>query len=76
MEVELPPNFKPTSLKAGPTVPALDLGIHNVQGINVWANTAPRGWGSMQRKSRAYHRRRIKTEGKAKVVAAGWGTAR
>ena len=71
MEVELPPNFKPTSLKAGPTVPALDLGIHNVQGINVWANTAPRGWGSMQRKSPAcaYHRRRIKTEGKAKVVA-------
>jgi hypothetical protein len=29
------------------------LGIHNVQGIKVWANTAPRGWGSIQRK---YHR--------------------
>ena len=49
----LPANYKPTSLKAGPMVNPLDLGIHNVQGINVWANTAPRGWGSIQRK---YHR--------------------
>jgi glucan biosynthesis protein len=49
-DVELPANYKPTSLKAGPMVNPLDLGIHNVQGINVWANTAPRGWGSIQRK--------------------------
>jgi hypothetical protein len=56
MEVELPPNYKPTSLKVGPSVSTLDLGIHNVQGINVWANTAPRGWGSMQREFIEYQR--------------------
>jgi hypothetical protein len=54
-DVELPANYKPTSLKAGPMVNPLDLGIHNVQGINVWANTAPRGWGSIQRKSDSTH---------------------
>merc|ERR1712012_433006 len=38
-----------TSLKGRSFTPSLDLGCHNVQGINVWANTAPRGWGSAQR---------------------------
>merc|ERR1719244_1540353 len=42
--MELPPNFKHTSLKGRSYTPSLDLGIHNVQGINVWANSAPRGW--------------------------------
>merc|ERR1719285_1545553 len=44
-EIEFPDNFKRTSLRATCTTPILDLGCHNVQGINVWANTAPRGWG-------------------------------
>merc|ERR1719289_105953 len=43
-DIELPPNFKHTSLKGRSFTPSLDLGIHNVQGINVWANSAPRGW--------------------------------
>merc|ERR1719215_2419782 len=45
---ELPPNFKRTDLKQRSFTPSLDLSCHNVQGINVWANTAPRGWGAQK----------------------------
>merc|ERR1719342_1155856 len=45
-QMELPPNYKHTDLKARSYSPSLDLGVHNVQGINVWANTAPRGWST------------------------------
>jgi len=48
-EISFPENFQHTSLKQRSFTPSLDLGCHNVQGINVWANTAPRGWGSAQR---------------------------
>merc|ERR1719204_895222 len=44
-QIDFPDNFKHTSLKARSNTPSLDLSCHNVQGINVWANTAPRGWG-------------------------------
>ena len=47
-QIDFPPNFQHTSLKGRSYTPSLDLGCHNVQGINVWANTAPRGWGSNQ----------------------------
>jgi len=47
-EIELPPNFKQCSLKGRSFTPSLDLGIHNVQGINVWANSAPRGWNAQK----------------------------
>ena len=47
-EISFPENFQHTSLKQRSFTPSLDLGCHNVQGINVWANTAPRGWGSAQ----------------------------
>merc|ERR1719471_680919 len=45
-QIDFPQDFQHTSLKARSYTPSLDLGCHNVQGINVWANTAPRGWGS------------------------------
>merc|ERR1719454_1947940 len=45
-QIDFPDNFKHTSLKARSNTPSLDLSVHNVQGINVWANTAPRGWSS------------------------------
>merc|ERR1719438_35559 len=48
-EISFPENFQHTSLKQRSFTPSLDLGCHNVQGINVWANTAPRGWASAQR---------------------------
>merc|ERR1719323_1203217 len=48
-QLDLPPNFQHANIKGRPFTPSLDLGCHNVQGINVWANTAPRGWGSAQR---------------------------
>merc|ERR1712106_512735 len=52
-EVELPNNLKRTDLKnRGCSTPGIDLGCHNTQGINVWANTAPRGWGTLKRESR------------------------
>merc|ERR1712106_816385 len=54
-EVELPNNLKRTDLKnRGCSTPGIDLGYscHNTQGINVWANTAPRGWGTLKRESR------------------------
>jgi len=52
-EFELPNNMRRTDLKSrGCATPGLDLGCHNSQGINVWANTAPRGWGTLKRESR------------------------
>merc|ERR1719225_772295 len=45
-QIDFPQDFQHTSLKARSYTPSLDLGCHNVQGINVWDNTAPRGWGS------------------------------
>ena len=45
-QIDFPENFQHTSLKARSFTPSLDLGVHNVQGINVWANTAPRGWST------------------------------
>jgi len=41
---ELPPNFKPCSLKGRPFTPTFDTSCHNNRGIDVWANHAPRGW--------------------------------
>merc|ERR1719210_677919 len=43
-QIDFPDNFKHTSLKARSNTPTLDLSCHNVQGINVWANT-PKGLG-------------------------------
>merc|ERR1719447_1514391 len=45
-QLDFPQDFKHANLKQRSYTPSLDLGCHNVQGINVWANTAPRGWGS------------------------------
>ena len=45
-QIDYPQDFKHANLKGRSYTPSLDLGCHNVQGINVWANTAPRGWGS------------------------------
>merc|ERR1719370_908862 len=39
---ELPPNFKPCSLKGRPFTPTFDTSCHNTQGIDVWANKGPR----------------------------------
>merc|ERR1712168_167164 len=52
-QMELPPNYKHTDLKARSFTPSLDLGVHNVQGINVWANTAPRGWSTSYQRTKA-----------------------
>merc|ERR1719348_2659002 len=52
-QMELPPNYKHTDLKARSFAPSLDLGVHNVQGINVWANTAPRGWSTSYQRTKA-----------------------
>merc|ERR1712168_1178165 len=38
-DLDLPPNYTKTSLKGRSFTPSLDLNCHNVQGINVWANT-------------------------------------
>merc|ERR1712055_798088 len=40
-------------LKARSFTPSLDLSVHNVQGINVWANTAPRGWSTSYTRTKA-----------------------
>ena len=45
-QIDFPQDFQHTSLKARSFTPSLDLSCHNVQGINVWANTAPRGWSN------------------------------
>jgi len=42
---DMPPNFKPYSLKGRCFTPTFDTSIHNVQGINVWANKAPKPFG-------------------------------
>merc|ERR1711970_655564 len=52
-QMGLPPNYKHTDLKARSFTPSLDLGVHNVQGINVWANTAPRGWSTSYQRTKA-----------------------
>merc|ERR1719225_2146062 len=52
-QMELPPNYKHTDLKARSFTPSLDLGVHNVEGINVWANTAPRGWSTSYQRTKA-----------------------
>jgi len=52
LSVELPPNFQPTSLKARPFTPSMDLGIHNVQGIDVWAPRGPKPFGKASTISR------------------------
>merc|ERR1719435_469590 len=52
-QMDLPPNYKHTDLKARSFTPSLDLGVHNVQGINVWANTAPRGWSTSYQRTKA-----------------------
>merc|ERR1719237_1340277 len=52
-QIDFPDNFKHTSLKARSNPPSLDLSCHNVQGINVWANTAPRGWSNTYTRSKA-----------------------
>jgi len=43
--VDLPPNFQHCSLKGRPFTPSLDLSIHNVQGIDVWAPKGPKPFG-------------------------------
>ena len=43
--MDLPPDFKPYSLKGRSFTPTFDTSIHNVQGINVWANKAPKPFG-------------------------------
>merc|ERR1719228_2907217 len=45
-QLDLPENFKHCSLLNKCFTPTFDTSCHNVQGINVWANTAPRGWAS------------------------------
>merc|ERR1719150_3170047 len=45
-QMDLPANFQHFSLKGRSFTPAFDTSCHNVQGINVWANSAPRGWSS------------------------------
>merc|ERR1719491_2297126 len=45
--VELPPNFQGCSLKGRPFTPSLDLSIHNVQGIDVWAPRGPKPYGKV-----------------------------
>merc|ERR1712019_122741 len=52
-QLEFPQDFQHTSLKARSFTPSLDLSCHNVQGINVWANTAPRGWSNSYTRSKA-----------------------
>merc|ERR1711935_987225 len=50
--VELPPNFQGCSLKGRPFTPSLDLSIHNVQGIDVWAPRGPKPYGKVSTVSR------------------------
>merc|ERR1711892_238230 len=52
-QMDFPQNFQHTDLKARSFTPSLDLGVHNVQGINVWANTAPRGWSTSYQRTKA-----------------------
>merc|ERR1719394_1795288 len=50
--VDLPPNFQHCSLKGRPFTPSLDLSIHNVQGIDVWAPRGPKPFGKASTLSR------------------------
>merc|ERR1711881_79903 len=43
--LDLPPSFQHCSLKGRPFTPSLDLSIHNVQGIDVWAPKGLRPYG-------------------------------
>merc|ERR1719336_1533984 len=52
-QLDFPQDFQHTSLKGRSFTPSLDLSCHNVQGINVWANTAPRGWSNTYTRSKA-----------------------
>jgi len=52
-QIDFPQNFQHTDLKARSFTPSLDLSVHNVQGINVWANTAPRGWSTSYTRTKA-----------------------
>ena len=52
--VDLPPNFQHCSLKGRPFTPSLDLSIHNVQGIDVWAPKGPKPFGKAGTYSRKY----------------------
>merc|ERR1719481_1381726 len=62
-QIELPQNMKRTDLKSrGCSTPGIDLGCHNSQGINVWANTAPRGWGTLKRESGQGSTQQIQSE--------------
>lgn len=50
---DLPPNFQHCNLKGRSFTPSLDLSIHNVQGIDVWAPKGPKPYGG---KASAYKR--------------------
>merc|ERR1711899_504427 len=50
--VDLPPNFQHCSLKGRPFTPSMDLSIHNVQGIDVWAPRGPKPFGKASTLSR------------------------
>merc|ERR1719384_1887533 len=45
LSADLPPNFQHCSLKGRPFTPSMDLGIHNVQGIDVWTTRGPKPYG-------------------------------
>ena len=46
--VELPPSVQPCNLKGQLYIPPFDHSIHNVQGIDVWANKGPRSWNEQK----------------------------
>merc|ERR550532_2717522 len=45
LSADLPPNYQHCSLKGRPFTPSMDLGIHNVQGIDVWTTKGPKPYG-------------------------------
>merc|ERR1719438_659785 len=45
LSADSPPNFQHCSLKGRPFTPSMDLGIHNVQGIDVWTTKGPKPYG-------------------------------
>ena len=50
--LDLPPSFQHCSLKGRPFTPSMDLGIHNVQGIDVWAPKGPKPYGKASTQAR------------------------
>ena len=52
--LDLPPNFQHCSLKGRPFTPSMDLGIHNVQGIDVWTTKGPKPYGMASTQIRKY----------------------